>query len=97
MRENNQSYRLGWSEMAKDGTKMGVRAGCPKVLDLTAEQSEALADRAHNGCLPLGVPGRYAASGAAPVTPDEAWLPVLGAVGLPAEARLAAHALCQLS
>lgn len=45
----------------------------------------------------LGVPGRYAASGAAPVTPDEAWLPVPGAVGLPAEARLAAHALCQLS
>src|SRR5690606_12608228 len=23
-RENNQTYRLGWSEMCKDGTKMGV-------------------------------------------------------------------------
>lgn len=24
VRENNQTYRLGWSEMCKDGTKMGV-------------------------------------------------------------------------
>lgn len=30
VRENNQSYRLGWSEMAKDGTKMGV--GSPEYV-----------------------------------------------------------------
>lgn len=30
VRENNQSYRLGWSENAKDGTKMGV--GTPEYV-----------------------------------------------------------------
>lgn len=30
VRENNQTYRLGWSEMAKDGTKMG--AGSPEYI-----------------------------------------------------------------
>jgi DNA modification methylase len=30
VRENNQTYRLGWSENAKDGTKMGV--GCPEYV-----------------------------------------------------------------
>ena len=30
VRENNQSYRLGWSEQAKDGTKMGV--GSPEYV-----------------------------------------------------------------
>lgn len=30
VRENNQSYRLGWSENAKDGTKMGV--GSPEYI-----------------------------------------------------------------
>jgi hypothetical protein len=30
VRENNQTYRLGWSENAKDGTKMGV--GSPEYL-----------------------------------------------------------------
>lgn len=30
VRENNQTYRLGWSEMAKDGTKMG--AGSPEYV-----------------------------------------------------------------
>jgi hypothetical protein len=30
VRENNQTYRLGWSEMCKDGTKMGV--GCPEYI-----------------------------------------------------------------
>lgn len=32
VRENNQTYRLGWSEMCKDGTKMGV--GCPEYIIL---------------------------------------------------------------
>lgn len=30
VRENNQSYRLGWTEQAKDGTKMGV--GSPEYV-----------------------------------------------------------------
>jgi DNA modification methylase len=30
VRENNQTYRLGWSEDCKDGTKMGV--GCPEYV-----------------------------------------------------------------
>jgi hypothetical protein len=30
VRENNQTYRLGWTEMAKDGTKMGV--GSPEYI-----------------------------------------------------------------
>ena len=32
VRENNQTYRLGWSEQAKDGTKMGV--GSPEYVAL---------------------------------------------------------------
>ncbi len=32
VRENNQTYRLGWSEQAKDGTKMGV--GSPEYIVL---------------------------------------------------------------
>jgi DNA modification methylase len=30
VRENNQTYRLGWTEQSKDGTKMGV--GCPEYI-----------------------------------------------------------------
>lgn len=30
VRENNQTYRLGWTENSKDGTKMGV--GCPEYV-----------------------------------------------------------------
>jgi SAM-dependent methyltransferase len=30
VRENNQTYRLGYTEMRKDGTKMGV--GCPEMV-----------------------------------------------------------------
>ena len=36
VRENNQTYRLGWSEMCKDGTKMGV--GCPEYILLFRKQ-----------------------------------------------------------
>lgn len=39
VRENNQTYRLGWSEMCKDGTKMGV--GMPEyVLLLRKPQTD---------------------------------------------------------
>ena len=30
VQENNQTYRLGWTEQCKDGTKMGV--GCPEYI-----------------------------------------------------------------
>lgn len=46
VRENNQTYRLGWSEQCKDGTKMGV--GCPEYVllfrELPTDTSNAYAD-----------------------------------------------------
>jgi len=46
VRENNQTYRLGWSEMAKDGTKMGV--GSPEYILLfhkpQSDRSKGYAD-----------------------------------------------------
>lgn len=46
VRENNQTYRLGWSEQCKDGTKMGV--GCPEYVllfrKLPTDRSNAYAD-----------------------------------------------------
>ena len=46
VRENNQTYRLGYSEMCKDGSKMGV--GCPEYVllfrKLPSDTSKAYAD-----------------------------------------------------
>lgn len=46
VRENNQTYRLGWTEMCKDGSKMGV--GCPEYIllfrKLPSDTSKAYAD-----------------------------------------------------
>ncbi len=46
VRENNQTYRLGWTEQCKDGTKMGV--GCPEYIllfrRLPSDTSKAYAD-----------------------------------------------------
>jgi DNA modification methylase len=46
VRENNQTYRLGWSENCKDGTKMGV--GSPEYVllmrKLPTDRSKAYAD-----------------------------------------------------
>jgi DNA modification methylase len=46
VRENNQTYRLGWSEQCKDGTKMGV--GSPEYIllfrKLPSDTSRAYAD-----------------------------------------------------
>ncbi len=46
VRENNQTYRLGWTEMCKDGTKMGV--GMPEYVllfrKLPTDRSRAYAD-----------------------------------------------------
>jgi len=46
VRENNQTYRLGWSEQCKDGSKMGV--GCPEYVllfrKLPSDTSRAYSD-----------------------------------------------------
>jgi hypothetical protein len=46
VRENNQTYRLGWTEKCKDGTKMGV--GSPEYIllfrKLPSDQSKSYAD-----------------------------------------------------
>lgn len=46
VRENNQMYRLGWTEQCKDGSKMGV--GCPEYIllfrKLPTDRSKAYAD-----------------------------------------------------
>lgn len=46
VRENNQTYRLGYSEMCKDGSKMGV--GCPEYVllfrKLPTDTTRAYAD-----------------------------------------------------
>lgn len=46
VRENNQTYRLGWTECCKDGTKMGV--GCPEYIllfrKLPTDTSKGYAD-----------------------------------------------------
>lgn len=46
VRENNQTYRLGWSEQCKDGSKMGV--GCPEYIllfrKLPSSREKAYAD-----------------------------------------------------
>ena len=46
VRENNQTYRLGWTEQCKDGSKMGV--GCPEYIllfrKLPTDTSTAYAD-----------------------------------------------------
>lgn len=46
VRENNQTYRLGWSEQCKDGSKMGV--GCPEYVllfrKLPSSHEKAYAD-----------------------------------------------------
>ena len=45
-RENNQTYRLGWTEQCKDGSKMGV--GCPEYIllfrKLPSSREKAYAD-----------------------------------------------------
>lgn len=46
VRENNQTYRLGWTEQCKDGSKMGV--GCPEYVllfrKLPTDKTTAYAD-----------------------------------------------------
>jgi len=46
VRENNQTYRLGWTEQCKDGSKMGI--GCPEYVllfrKLPSNTAKAYAD-----------------------------------------------------
>lgn len=46
VRENNQTYRLGWSDKCEDGTKIGV--GCPEYIlifrKLQSDRSKGFAD-----------------------------------------------------
>ena len=87
VRENNQTYRLGWSEMAKDGTKMG--AGSPEYILLfhkpQTDRSRGYADEPvtkdkgqyTRARWQVDAHAFWRSSGDRPLTPDElAALPV---------------------
>ena len=87
VRENNQTYRLGWSEMAKDGTKMGV--GSPEYILLfhkpQTDRSKGYADTPVTKSKDVYTRARWQvdahafwrSSGNRPLTPDElAALPI---------------------
>lgn len=81
VRENNQTYRLGWSEMAKDGTKMGV--GSPEYIILfhkpQTDRSRGYADTPVTHDKDVYTRARWQvdahafwrSSGDRPLTPDE--------------------------
>ena len=81
VRENNQTYRLGWTEKTKDGTKMGV--GCPEYLlmfrKLPSDTSKAYADvpvvktkEGYNrGQWQIDARAKWNSSGERFLTPDE--------------------------
>jgi hypothetical protein len=87
VRENNQTYRLGWSEQCKDGTKMG--AGSPEYIllfhkpqtdrtkgyaDVPVTKDKATYSRAR---WQVDAHAFWRSSGDRPLTPDElAALPV---------------------
>jgi hypothetical protein len=87
VRENNQTYRLGWSEQCKDGTKMG--AGSPEYIllfhkpqtdrtkgyaDVPVTKDKAAYSRAR---WQVDAHAFWRSSGDRPLTPDElAALPV---------------------
>ena len=60
VRENNQTYRLGWTEQCKDGSKMGV--GCPEYIllfrKLPSDRSNAYADVPVSKKVKRIIPGR---------------------------------------
>lgn len=87
VRENNQTYRLGWSENAKDGTKMGV--GSPEYILLfhkpQTDRSKGYADvpvskskdKYTRARWQVDAHAFWRSSGDRPLTPDElAELPV---------------------
>ena len=81
VRENNQTYRLGWTEKTKDGTKMGV--GCPEYLllfrKLPSDTSKAYADvpvcktkeKYNRGQWQIDARAKWNSSGERFLTPDE--------------------------
>ncbi len=81
VRENNQTYRLGWTEQCKDGTKMGV--GCPEYIllfrKLPTDTSRAYADEPvtkakdeyTRGRWQLDAHGFWRSSGDRPISRDE--------------------------
>lgn len=87
VRENNQTYRLGWTEMSKDGTKMGV--GSPEYILLfhkpQTDRSRGYADtpvtkdkeRYTRARWQVDAHAFWRSSGDRPVTPEElAGMPV---------------------
>jgi hypothetical protein len=81
VRENNQTYRLGWSEVCKDGSKMGV--GCPEYLllfrKLATDTTKAYADNPvkktkdeySRGRWQIDARAKWNSSGNRFLTPDE--------------------------
>jgi len=81
VRENNQTYRLGWTEQCKDGSKMGV--GCPEYIllfrKLPTDTSKAYADTPvkkskadyTRGRWQIDAHGYWRSSGDRPLTKDE--------------------------
>lgn len=81
VRENNQTYRLGWTEQCKDGSKMGV--GCPEYIllfrKLPTDTSKAYADdpvtktkeEYTRGRWQIDAHGYWRSSGDRPLTKDE--------------------------
>ena len=81
VRENNQTYRLGWTEQCKDGSKMGV--GCPEYILLfrklpsdtgTAYADEPVKKEKRNytrGQWQIDARAKWNSSGNRFLTPDE--------------------------
>lgn len=81
VRENNQTYRLGWTEQCKDGSKMGV--GSPEYLllfrKLPSDTSTAYADipvtkskdQYHRGRWQIDARAKWNSSGNRLLTPEE--------------------------
>ena len=81
VRENNQTYRLGWTEQCKDGSKMGV--GCPEYIllfrKLPTDTSKAYADTPvkkskadyTRGRWQIDAHGYWRSNGDRPLTKDE--------------------------
>jgi DNA modification methylase len=81
VRENNQTYRLGWTEQCKDGSKMGV--GSPEYIllfrKLPSDTSKAYADEPvkkskteyTRGQWQIDARAKWNSNGNRPLTPDE--------------------------
>lgn len=101
VRENNQTYRLGWTEQCKDGTKMGV--GCPEYIllfhkpqtdrtrgyaDMPVQKSKDEYTRAR---WQIDAHAFWRSSGNRPLTPDELAAIPTGKIGKVFTAETLAH------